>query len=246
MERVLRELQIVLDGENKDLSKLAASILAISTRNSEAGSINEDVRFIYAKEAITVDGEAHYHPLVGGLAPTANKADYVMDSYDNIVDLQDSATGYIAKMAERCGVIMKIIAVPVSEFKELEEALAELIDRVFDLVDQAIDPICEAKTLLGVPSEATLAKVKILTDLFANATIAGAAVDKNGKQVSVEDVEYVTPECDCDDEYEDEDEYEDFYDDDDECEYCGYDSVDCDCEFDEDDSCCNTNCRCND
>ncbi len=183
------------------LSEICKTLGAEEIKKEEA----ENVVYLYTREQVTTEGVKHYHPLVGGMQMSSNPEDYKMEAYSSILELQESRSACMARMAENQGYKMKIIAVPSDTYLVLQDKLLALVTELFELVDKAAEASLAAETLLrGAPREAFLMQVKQLQlqKLFNEPLTSKQGVTAENEIVSADSVAYVAdekPEYDDDD-----------------------------------------------
>lgn len=154
-------------------------------------------RYVYARVLTLADGSKCYHPLVGMLRSSGNKEDYKMESYDNILDLQESEIGQAVKYCIPDEYYMEILFVPEKTYAELELKLEELIDGVFEHLGNAANEITAAAAFLGIQQDADEAIQKQAEVLFDNKPlVSGTGLNRNMELV--ERTDYVDEEVTVD------------------------------------------------
>lgn len=197
IERLLDQIdQQTAAGNMETVNKLIDIIDRMTKNGTETETpINEKGRYVYARVLTLADGTKHYHPLIGMLRPSGNREDYKMESYEDIVDLQDSAIGQMVRCISK-EYNMRIIFVPSKVYAELERKLKELIDGVFDHLGNAANEISAAAALLGIQQGADEALEEQAQILFDRPIISGAGVTRDMTVVNRAD--YIDEEVDED------------------------------------------------
>jgi hypothetical protein len=207
---------LAMTGNTEAVNRVLALIESakpVTTQQAASG------KYLYARVLTLEDGTKHYHPLVGGMYPSTNVEDYKMEAYDSILELQDSPAAELANMATRMGYKMQILFVPNDVYANLEKQLADLVEVVFDAVDEGVKHLATAAELMGNPMMAGSLKAMALQTVMSRPSVSGVGLTATNE--IVERADYVDLEV------ERAEHEEDWYEDCDcgccgDCECCGY------------------------
>lgn len=196
-----------------ELVKIAAEILA-SMENDE--STEGSKVYVATVEMTTFDGEKHYQPVVGdwNSVPT-NPEDWKMMYSEDLIEVQNKAR-VMSPALLSAGLKLTIIPMSKEKFVKLEKDLAVLTSTVFTAVDDFMEKLTPAMTILGRDeSFAEYIKAEVMQTLFSGVLSTGTGVNENGEFVSRPNDGYIEENK----------------------EYC--DEVSCDgCDFLDEDGCC--------
>jgi hypothetical protein len=200
-KKALKELLL----HNKDLS----SELGLGTTEKNV--------YVWCAEMTDVAGGVFYHPII---APESTMMmpdiDYMMnvDNYSMMAsENQFEAYRYepMVKMFNTAyrSIPVRLIAVPVSTFNKLEEALVALVSNIIEEVSNCFDHLDRIAAMTNTPAD--IMKMQLLMSVFGHMTTVAACFDREMTVQDSTDHDYCNMyETDSCDDYDDFDDYDDY------------------------------------
>lgn len=192
-------------------------------------------KYVICIEATLPNGTKVQHPLIGGYTVPTRIEDYKMIVGESLTEVQRQADAFRTMIEGAFPVKVRVVGTSAANIAELEKRLAELLNNLMNVIDEAAAAKQRAYNMMNVEVGAEDISNEMLVDIMKKTLYAGSALSDDGKNiveredgVKYQEEEDIRDRDSYDEEGDDYDDEDDDYDDygEDEDDY-GEDDDDC-------------------